>query len=171
MSLSECIHPLAQDIDLLHGALLSGMLEDFSAHLPQSIKVNYEDPIGGAGVGTLRIADWEGENMSAVYFPVITDDPTWKIEKGVEKTLDAAGRVFIRDLLGRGFPINIDNEQILSSFMRFDIVGSGIVFFCGVEGDYLPVLAEVDTENYDMFNEWARTYSSLQPLVDLASSY
>jgi hypothetical protein len=172
MAFSEFEHPLGQEVEGIHSALLSGMLAG-EVEIPEHIKLNYEDPISGNGIGTLRIADWKTENITAVYFPVISDDETWKLEFHDDsiEPIQVKQRVFTRDILGRSFPVTIADTKIESSFLRIDIFDGGAVMFANDNGRLVPATARYESEAYDIVHQIARTQSSISALVDLASRY
>ncbi len=165
-------HPLNVDLDMLHASLLSGMLEE-DLGMPPHLKVNFEDPLAGNGVGTLRVADWLTDNMVAVYFPIASDDDTWTLKFTHPKDLEmpVLQRIFVRDMLGRGFPVTLADLDFVSPFLRFDVVPDGLVFYTSRDGELTPAMGKFSGETYDTLERMARRNASLDAILELASRY
>ena len=180
MSIYESVHPLGQEVETIHNALLSGMLDDESIMkaIPPHLKLNYQDPISsGDGVGVLRIADWESENMTGIFFPVAvaeeeTSDWVHKVVNDDVPERKVSHRLFTKDLLGRGFPVHTElGKQCLSDFLRFDVVEDGVIFIASEKEELLPIYGKYESENYDLITRIAHSQSSVRAILDLAQRY
>lgn len=165
-------HPLNTDLDMLHNSLICGMLDEGS-ELPENLKVIFEDPLAGNGVGTLRVADWFTDNMVAVYFPIASDDETWTLKFTHPKELEmpVLQRIVVRDMLGRGFPVKLAELEFVSPFLRFDVVPDGVVFYSARDGELTPAMGKLFGETYDTLDRMARENASLDPILNLASKF
>lgn len=170
MGLFGLEHPLGKDVASIYTALSDGVinLEGKPGQNP-NIKLNYEKPdVSGVGVATLRIADWGTEDMTAIYYPVESDeaDVTWQslCEDGFEPVRQ---RIYTRDLLGRGFNLTINRKQVLTPYVQFDVLDDGVLLAVDDEGEQVVAFGRYESENYDLFDRMARHYSSVRAVLEL----
>jgi hypothetical protein len=165
----ESAHPLGQELEQIQGAVSAGMA-DTPDFLPSHIKLNYEDPItSGVGVGTLRVADWQRESVTDIIYPIVVDpeDPEWIVSFG-QDIFRVRQKIFSKDLLGRGFPVTIDGEQIVTPYMRFDLIDPGIVFTAEHNQSTRSYLGQFDSQTYGTFAHIARRHASVMEVTELA---
>ncbi len=171
MSDFSLAHPLGQQLETVHTAVAMGMITDKLREFPY-LKVNYKDPMElGLDYGTIRIANWNTDNMTAAIFPLAdeVDDESWKIVTD-EGTRAVRQRVIVKDILGRGYSLSIDGHDFISSYVQFDVIDDGVVIVG--EDAHAPIrgLGRFEGRIYDFIAEKALIESSLLPLVELAQA-
>ncbi len=163
-------HPLENECDVIHGAMLLGLAERDDI-IPENLALNFEDAFAsGVGISTLRIADWASKTQAVLYSPVAVpdDDPTWLVgcEEGFERVKH---RIFIRDILSRGFHLRFGNTEDLTPYLQFDVISEGIVLSAKPGEQTITSYGEFESETYDVFIASARLRASIAELATLAA--
>jgi len=168
-------HPFAAELEIISTALISGMA-DQEGIAPEHLKINFEDPLseGSGGVATLRFADWKTENQGVLYVPFVIeeDDTVWKVQCE-EGLVSVYARLFVRDMLGRGFPYYVDGRKKVTTYMQYDVIDEGIVFSAQPVDDEQVDLqfGAYDGDTYDRLATIARNQASIAAILELAAKY
>ncbi|MBA2278865.1 hypothetical protein H0V99_00265 [Candidatus Saccharibacteria bacterium] len=172
MSLFESVHPLGQEVETIQSALAAGLISD-DLKLPEHLRIAYTDPLtSGDGVGVLRIADWQTDNVTQVLFPILpnVEDTTWEIHSN-EGPLSVRQRIFTRDVLGRNFPVTLNKNPVETPYLQFDLVDEGVVFSVQDQDEQKVAFGGFESECYEMLAKLARHTSSIRAVLQLAIEY
>lgn len=167
-------HPFGQQVESIHTSLQLGFLTVGKVtEMSPQLKVYYEDPLTvHSGVATIRVADWETENHSAIYVPLVVDptDTTWQVECEHGR-LPVRQRVITKDFLGRCIPVKLDGREVSSPYVQVDVVDEGLVFSVKDGQKITIAYGEYEGQTYDRvsrFMGWMSGVTKLSRLVGIA---
>lgn len=175
MSLFETEHPLGQDLEKLHQALIAGMAENKDL-LGNNVELRFYDALSnGNGVSILKLASWATKNQVFMELPLVVPegDDTWTADwgAGLEPVLY---RFRVQDMLGRGFNLpwvgEDSSEPVHTKYLNFNVMGEGIALVINRESKDETYYGHFESEVYDLFNALARREASIGELAILADA-
>jgi hypothetical protein len=173
----EISHPMGQDIERVHGALLAGLGGFLSGDVDHpgyrsSMRATFKNALEtGTGYSQLKIADIALGRLVWIESAVIVPKghPDWTVQWG-ETAVAVRHRIQVRDALFEKLETPLSNTLTVADKLVFDITDGGVVLKMADEKVRDELIGCYDDADYDRINANLRKETGLDELVTLADA-